>query len=109
VGQQVANRHPGGDILIHELEVGQIGANSGIEVELALVDQAHDRGTGVGLGQRADLKAGVGGNGGIRLQAGDTEGSVFLSTIGQDAECCARHLVLLHRRQQSLGDGAEAA
>jgi hypothetical protein len=38
MGQQVTNRCPGGDVLVHEPKIGQVGADGGVEVELALVD-----------------------------------------------------------------------
>jgi hypothetical protein len=108
MGQQVPYRQPGGDILVHEPKVRQVVADRRVEVELAHIDQAHDRHAGIGLDQRADLETGVGGDRCLRRKAGDTKDCVLLPTIGQDAERGTRHLVLGHRRQQSLRDSAEA-
>ena len=95
--QQVANRHPGGDVFIHQRHVGKVGADGGVEIAPALIDQAHDRGAGICLAQRADLKARVGRDRCFRLEAHNAKGGVLLPTVGQNAERSTRHLVLNHR------------
>jgi hypothetical protein len=56
VGQRVTQGHACRDILLRQPQLRQVGPDRSVEVERALVDQAHDRGRGEGLRDRANLE-----------------------------------------------------
>ena len=60
VGQQIPDRELAGDPRVVHPEFRQVVDDPVIPVELALVNQDAERGRGEGLGQRRDLKDGVG-------------------------------------------------
>ena len=91
--------------LVHERQVGDVGAHRGVECQNPFIDQAPDGGSGERLGEGADLKQCLWCDRAQRGETGQTEGGVLFAITRQQADGGARHLKLLHRLVQGLGHG----
>jgi hypothetical protein len=105
VAQEVAHRDPRGGVLVGEPEVGEVGADGGVEVEPAGLDEAHGGGGEDGLGDGAGQEEGVGGDGQGVLDAGDAEAGEVLAAVVDQAEGGAGDAVAV----QGLAGGADDA
>ena len=105
VGQQVTHRHPLRDLLVRQPKIGQVGPHRRLQVERAVLDEAHHGRPGDGLGDRPGLKQRVGRHRIAALDAGDPEHGVLFPPLGQDAERRPRRARGLHGADQRLGHG----
>ena len=107
VREQVPHRHARGDVLVAQLQLGEIRAHGRIEVELAALDEPHRGGAGERLRDRADLEERVGRDVERVLGRRDAEAGDVLLALVQQPDGDARRLRLLHRRAHRVADPIE--
>ncbi len=73
VGEQIADGYGFGEVVIGEVEPGQIGLDGFVEIDLALVDERHDAEAGEGFCAGGDVAGGIRREGEFRRQAADAE------------------------------------
>ena len=86
VSQEMPDRHLTADSLVLHAEIGQVRADGGPQIDLALLDEAHQRRGGKRLRDRGDRKHRVRGNRQRVLDAGHTETSHRRHAVGHDPE-----------------------
>lgn len=77
--EQVADRDPRGGVLVHDPQVGDIGAYRRVQIDGALVDEVPDRARGVGLRQGPDPEEGRCADRHEGVHARHAGGGVFLA------------------------------
>jgi hypothetical protein len=107
VVQQLPHRDARGGGFVGELEVRQIFASWGGEIDLALLDQAHHGRGGESLGGRADAEERFGVDRQRMVDVGDAEALEMLAALPEDADRDAGHMVARHRRFDPLVELAE--
>ena len=92
-----------------EPELRQVCAHGGVELDVAALDETHDRRRRERLGDRTDLEERVRGDVERMLDAGDAERRRLLLTVEEHAERSPRHRELLHLRSRDLDELFEVA
>jgi hypothetical protein len=106
VVQQLPDRDTRGGF-VGELEVRQISAGWGREIDLALLGQAHHGCGGESLGGRADAENRFSIDRQRMVDVGDAEALEMLVTLPEDADRDAGHMVARHRGFDPLVELAE--
>jgi len=104
VGHQMADGRLGGCLFVGDPEVREVGPDSRIEVERALLGKAHRQSSGERLGDRADLMKRVVGDRQWVIDVGDAEpGRLHLAAVqdsDRDTGDAARLQCLFHELAQ---------
>ena len=104
VGEQVAQRQARGGVFIRQAQPGQVGAHGAVQLQPALLDQAQHAGGEHGLGDRADLEEGGGGDGQRVVHAGHAQGGSHFLPLIPDPDGHPRHVQRAHAQVDFLAE-----